>query len=580
MANKLYHWSKSTLREHLSVMRGETAPSIILKDATYLNSARKSWSSGHIWIYDDRIMYAGPEWPEKTEGSEIVDCSEKWVVPGYIEPHAHPFQLYSPQTLAEYASVRGTTTLVNDNLFLFLNMEKYQALSAIEDLGELPTSMFWWARYDSQTELEEEDRWFSPSNMKDWLEHPLVVQGGELTSWPKVMTGNDTILHWMQYTKELNKPIEGHLPGSSVSTITQMALLGVDGEHEAMTAEEALRRLDAGLVTSLRYSSIRPDLPDMIEGLLEAGITDFRRFTLNTDGSTPAFYKEGVIDRTIQICLDKGVPEIDAYEMGSYNAAVHLGLDNLIGMIAPGRLAHLNILSDKREPKPEAVLAKGQWVYRDETNLYPKKPFEWEKYGVTPLEINWELKDSDFHFSMPMGIELMNSVILKPYHIGIEANNDELWKTHDESFFMVVDRYGNWRVNTILKGFATKVDGFASSFNNNGDIIMIGKHKEDMEKAAHELIKNNGGIFLVEDGEVVEHITLDIFGLMSSKPMEEVISEHEKMVAALKNRGYPHEDPIYSLLFFAATHLPYIRVTQKGIYDVHKKMVLFPAIMR
>merc|ERR1712098_553220 len=135
-----------------------------------------------------------------------------------------------------------------------------------------------------------------------------------------------------------------------------------------------------------------------------------------------------------------------------------------------GRLAHLNILSDKREPKPEAVLAKGQWVYRDETNLYPKKQFEWEKYGVTPLEIDWELKDSDFHFSMPMGIELMNSVILKPYHIGIEANNDELWKTHDESFFMVVDRYGNWRVNTILKGFATKVDGFASSFNNNGDI--------------------------------------------------------------------------------------------------------------
>ncbi|MDQ0300477.1 adenine deaminase [Salibacterium salarium] len=579
-AQQLFPWNKETLRRQLSVIRGEAAPTLILKNATYLSSARKAWLDGHIWIYEDRIVYAGKEWPALTEGTEIVDCTGKRIVPGYIEPHAHPFQLYNPHTFAEYASLRGTTTLINDNMFFFLNIEKGKALTLIEDLEKLPTSMYWWARYDAQTELEEEDAIFSPSDMKAWLEHPLVLQGGELTSWPKVMTGDDTVLHWMQYTKELNKPIEGHLPGASSRTLTQMSLLGVNGDHEAMSGEEALRRLDAGMTTSLRYSSIRPDLPQMLEELLAAGVHDFSRFTLNTDGSTPSFYKQGVIDKTIAIALEKGVPEIDAYEMGSYNNARHYGIDDQIGMIAPGRIAHLNVLEDAGNPVPEAVLAKGKWILKDGENHYPNRDFSWESYGVHPFMIDWRLQEDDLHFSMPMGIELVNSVILKPYQVSIDVTSDELSEDHDECFFVMLDRHGKWRINTVIKGFANTLGGFATTFSNTGDIVLIGKRKKDMEKAFQELKSHDGGMFLVEDEKLIESIPLKLFGAMSLEPMGNVIEQHEKMVKALKDKGYPHEDPVYSMLFFSSTHLPYIRITQKGIFDVHKKTVLFPSIMR
>ena len=30
--------------------------------------------------------------------------------------HVHPFQLYNPQTFADYASWLGTTTFISDNL--------------------------------------------------------------------------------------------------------------------------------------------------------------------------------------------------------------------------------------------------------------------------------------------------------------------------------------------------------------------------------------------------------------------------------------------------------------------------------
>ena len=39
--------------------------------------------------------------------------------PGYIEPHTHPWCLYSPTSLLEVAIPDGTTTLFYDNLFFF-----------------------------------------------------------------------------------------------------------------------------------------------------------------------------------------------------------------------------------------------------------------------------------------------------------------------------------------------------------------------------------------------------------------------------------------------------------------------------
>ena len=48
---------------------------------------------------------------QRLDGCEIIDCTDFLLVPGYMEPHAHPFQLYNPLSLAAYASQFGTTTI-------------------------------------------------------------------------------------------------------------------------------------------------------------------------------------------------------------------------------------------------------------------------------------------------------------------------------------------------------------------------------------------------------------------------------------------------------------------------------------
>ena len=581
MLEQRYRWKNKHLRMHVSVLEGKTSPTLLLKNALYLNQTFRKWMRANIWIYEDRIIYVGENMPSYMKDCEIIDCTNEILVPGYIEPHAHPFQLYNPLSLAAYASQFGTTTIINDNMALVSHLKKREAFSLLRDLRAIPSTMYWWSRFDSQTELLNEEEVFSHSNVKAWLEHDAVLQGGELTGWPKLLDGDDMMLHWIQEAKRMRKQIEGHFPGASENTLAKMMLLGADSDHEAMTGEEVYSRLMQGYMVSLRYSSIRPDLPQLLDDMKRLGIEAYDQLMFNTDGSSSTFYEQGITDQMIRIAIEKGVPVIDAYNMATVNIAKYYNIGHLHGSIATGRIANINFLSNMEDPTPVSVLAKGKWVKRGGVkaeDMYGE--LDWDEYGFKRMELDWQLSLDDLQFSMPFGIKMENSVITKPYSISIDASADQLPKESDECYFMLVDRYGQWRINTLLKGFATNLSALASSYSTTGDIILIGKNRNDMVNAFNRMKELGGGIVMMEDAQVVCEVPLDLSGVMSSLPIEELIEQEKTLLTELRERGYKFSDPIYSLAFFSATHLPYIRITQQGMYDVMNKSVLFPSIMR
>lgn len=571
-------WKIEHIRHQIEVVNGTKAPDILIKNATYLHSHLKKWISGNIWIVNDRIVYSGSETPLITDETEVYDAAGQKIVPGYIEAHVHPFQLYNPQTFADYASQLGTTTFISDNLILFLMLENKKAFSIMDELKKLPFSFYWWARFDSQTELENEEQLFNSKTVGEWINRSDVIMGGELTGWPRLLSGDDQMLYWLQQAKTKGMKIEGHFPGASEKTLARMRLLGADGDHESMTIEEVERRILHGYAVTLRHSSIRPDLPNLLKDILEKDLRIFDHLMMTTDGSTPSFHTDGVMDKCIQVALDAGVDPVDAYLMASFNVAKYYNLSNLHGVIATGRLATLNFLEDERNPVPIAVLSKGVWLRKDGEIVRGLEEVDWS--NMPPLELDFDLSDSDFQFSMPFGIEMVNDVITKPYSISVDTTDNELSQSHDQSFLLLIDRNGRWKVSTLIKGFATSLMGFASSYSNTGDILLIGKSKKSMMQAFDEMKKMNGGIVIVEDDQVVCSIHLPIGGGLSDKPMEELIEEEIVLKRELANRGFKHGDAIYTLLFLQSTHLPYVRVTQKGIFDVMKKKVLFPAVMR
>ncbi|MGQ3380262.1 adenine deaminase C-terminal domain-containing protein [Priestia endophytica] len=580
MLEQRYRWKNKQLREHVAVIDGAKAPTMLLKNATYLNQTFRKWMKANIWIYGDRIVYVGEALPSNLKETEVVNCEDYFLVPGYIEPHVHPFQLYNPHSFAKYAGERGTTTLVNDNMLLALQLDKKKAFSLLREMRTIPSTMYWWCRLDPQTEIINEEVAFSHGNVKAWLEHDAVLQAGELTGWPKLLDGDDLMLHWIQEAKRMRKQVEGHFPGASPKTLAKLMLLGADSDHESMSGRDVYERLLHGYTVTLRYSSIRPDLPRIVRELAEMDITCFDKMMMTTDGSPPAFYEDGVSDKLIKLAIESGVPLVDAYNMATVNVARFYNIEYLHGNIMTGRVANINFLKAKDEPTPVSVLAKGKWILRDEEQTSNFKDIEWLDYGFQPLSLDWNLTMDDLQFSMPLGLKLENAVIMKPYSITFDVSRDEISTENDESFLMLMDREGKWRINTLIKGFSTHVSGFASSFSSTGDIVLLGKNKLDMIAAFNRMKEIGGGIVLAEDGEIVTEIPLKLNGLMSEKPLSALQEEEKMMREALVERGYEHCDPIYTLLFLSSTHLPYIRLTPRGLYDVMNKNILFPTVMR
>lgn len=577
--NKLYRWSNEQIRNQVKVIDEERNPHIILKNATYLNTYLQQWVTANIWIYGDRIVYVGEKLPENSHESEVVDCEGKYLVPGYIEPHTHPFQLYNPITFAKHAGQYGTTTLINDNINIFTTLPADRAFEYLDEFKNIPSSMYWWCRLDGQTEQPNEEELFTTEKVISWLKHETVLQAGELTGWPQLVNGDDDILSWMQETHLLHKKIEGHLPGASERTLAKLMLFGVDCDHEAMTGQEALTRLMQGYTVSLRHSSIRPDLEVLLKELIELGVQKFERFFFTTDGSHPYFLEKGMNDELIKLAIAQGIPLIEAYHMASYNIARYYNMEHLHGSIATGRIANINFLESKENPAPISVLAKGTWIKKDGKDISDASVIDWDRYGISPLDFKWSLQEEDFCFTNSTGINLINNVITKPYESTIDLSADELSLEHDECFCLMAARDGSWRINTVLKGFAQQLDGFATSYSYTGCLI-IGKRKADMLAAFERMKELGGGMVLAENNQILHEIPLPLNGMMSDLDMGLVIQHEKKMIELLKERGFKHSDLSFATLFLSATHLPYIRLTPMGLYDVKNRRVLVPPSKR
>ncbi|WP_163970952.1 adenine deaminase C-terminal domain-containing protein [Oceanobacillus halotolerans] len=580
MLEKGTYWRNREIRNQVAVVDGTLAPTLVLKNSTYLNVFTNQWLQANIWIHHDRIVYVGENLPKNVGKAEIVNCQGLYLVPGYIEPHTHPFQLYNPEELALHAAKFGTTALINDNLMWLFLLDRKKAFSLLDEFQKIPASMYWWARFDSQTALKDEEGLFNTEEVLAWLSHIAIAQGGELTSWPSLLAGDDRLLYWIQEAKRRGKPVEGHFPGASESTLTKMKLLGATADHESITGKEAFKRLQLGYHVGLRYSSIRPDLPNLLEEMLEEGLTAFDNLTMTTDGSTPAFYENGLINLCISIAIEKGVPIEDAYRMATYNVARHFGLQEQLGSIAPGRVAHINFLKTKDNPHPISVLAKGTWVLKDGEEQPITESIDWDKYGIRAVSFDWELEMRDLQFSIPIGLKMVNDVIMKPFPIETDVTLEALPDRNYDAFLVLMDRYGKWRVNTAINGFTNRLGAIVSSYSTTGDIVLIGKRKQDMLLAWKRMKEIGGGIVVVHQGNILFELPLKLSGIMYNGKMNDLIDKVKELKDLLQSYGYQFHDPIYNILFLSSTHLPYIRITQQGIIDVKKREVLFPAIMR
>jgi adenine deaminase len=571
-------------REHTESATAQA--DILLKNGTVLNVYSGELLKMNVVINGERIWYVGPRSDMVGEDTQVMELENRVVVPGYVDPHFHPWNTYNPISFAEEACRLGTTTLVCDSLIFHFLMgtdlfEKFMYL-----LSHMPVKFFWTCRAAPQTPMEKENEFYTLENLEKVLKNPLVQSLGEITRWPKLLEKDQKLIELIGRTKGLKKRVDGHTSGAKYEDLNAISRAGVESCHESIHGQEVLDKLRLGLYVMLRESSLRQDLSKLVESIVKSGLlTD--RIMLTTDGSEPEYYERfGINDRLINIAIREGIDPVNAYRMSTINPAVYFGLDHEIGGIAPGRYADILILKDLLLPTPEMVISKGRVMAKDGSLLEPFPQVNWKRFfprSCFPIG-KWQAKGHFFKIPSSQKrlkfptIKLISSVITRqaPVEFGVVDGFLSIDKRDGFCLAALLSRDGGWVSNGILQGFGGAIEGLASSFNTAVEILVIGSKPEAMSAAVNRVLETGGGIVAVDKEEIAYELPLPIGGMMSDKPMHKLAHKNRELREFLSRRGYPFKDPLFTLMFLPNDFLPDVRINYKGVVDIRDGSVLWP----
>lgn len=567
-------------RRLLDVAAGRQPADLYLEGATLLNVYTGELHPANVAVAGGRIAYVGRSRAMVGPHTEVLALPGKILVPGYIDPHTHITGMTTPVEFARAVLPGGTTTLVADTLQILLQTPPDRIPELLGALDAMPVLLLWSLRIHPASPLPD-DSAFSLERLQPLLDLETVRAAGEVTRWPAVYHADPDLLRKMALALAAGRRVEGHAPGASYDRIVALACAGWSSDHEAISPEEALHRLRAGVYTMLRHSSLRPDLP-----VLASVATDDRlrsaRLMLTADGPEAVTIAEhGYMDHVIRQALASGIPPVSAYQMATLNPATYLGLDEEIGGIGPGRRADILVLGDLSNPTPEVVLARGEVAARGGACVADFPRVDWELFFPRRFRPTWDPDPS--LFEMPgaedvrfPAMHLENSVITRRVDVPMPSQKGSLQVPPDILRLALVDPGGRWIVRGLLRNFASSLGGLASSFNVIAHLIVVGQDPRDMALAARRLLELGGGIVVAERGETLLELPLPVGGVMSPLPLPALAAKVRDLYALLRQRGYPHTDPHYTLLFLPLDSLPDIRITYHGIWDVRRGRVLVP----
>jgi adenine deaminase len=265
--------------------------------------------------------------------------------------------------------------------------------------------------------------------------------------------------------------------------------------------------------------------------------------------------------------------------MASLNTAQYFGLRQ-VGAVAPGYRADLLVLDDLREMRVAQVYAAGELVaeagrFLPSTAGFPEVP-------IRPTVRLAHGGAAALDFSIPAGPGPARVIGVIPGQIvtedlRLEPAVENAWVVPDLARdvikIAVVERHhaASHLGLGLVHGIGLKRGALASSVAHDAhNIVVVGTSDEEMRAAVDAIATMGGGQVAVAGGQVLAACPLPIAGLMSDRPLDEVRDQVAALTAAAHSLGSALTDPFVTLSFLALEVIPALKVTDKGLVDVHK----------
>ena len=586
----LMSWAKSA-PSLIAVAAGREPADLVIQNCCWVNvHTREILPNSNIAIKNGRFAYCGPEILHCIgNNTKIVNGEGRFAVPGFCDAHMHiESGMLTPGQFAHAVMAHGTTSMFTDphEIANVLGLEGVRLMhdeaiiQPINIFTQMPSCA------PSAPGLETTGFEISPTDVEEAMKWPGIIGLGEMMNFPSIINGDEKLLSEIAITQNAQKIAGGHYASPDLGkNFHAYVASGVSDDHEGTCEKDALARARQGMRSMMRLGSAWYDVESQITAITEKKL-DSRNFILCTDDChSGTIVNEGHMNRVIRHAIKCGCEPVEAIQMATINTATHFGLERELGSISPGRRADIILTSDLKELPIEIVFARGVKVAEHGSSIIDPVLLKWPNSVRNTVKLEKKLNAENFLIRAP---KLKNTAKVKI--IGVIENqaptkllkgvlpveNGFVKGDLDKDICQValVERHrGTGQItNGFVSGFGYKEKCAVASTvaHDSHHMIIVGTDQENMALAGNHLASIGGGVTVFKDGVELATVSLNIAGLMSDAPAQNVAKAADNMVEAMQicgckiNNGYMQ----HSLL--ALVVIPELRISDLGLIDVKK----------
>ncbi|MGO5012165.1 adenine deaminase C-terminal domain-containing protein [Niallia sp. Sow4_A1] len=559
----------------------------LVLNGTVYNSYFKQFRKENIAIKDGKFFYIGKKGKDYFQANEIVDANGKFIVPGLIDIHLHiESTMVSPATFSYALIKNGVTTIVPEphemaNVFGIDGVKEMIKASKTEKVDMfygIPSSV-------PATSMETTGGAIEIEDIEELLQTESIKCLGEIMNYYDVLTKpdcktNQILAYVRKHYPELI--IEGHVPKLLDDELQGIAFAGVGSDHTHQTVEGMKERIAIGMFLEIQEKSMTPEV---IDYLIANPVKEHFCFVTD-DVMADSLQRRGHLNVLLKKAISMGMSYEDAIYACTYTPAKRMRMYDR-GVISPSKTADFVIVSNLDEFSIDAVYKNGQKVF-DQKLPYVQdtvsKQFPasfYESVKLSPLNAeNFEIQmDTDKKNVTVRTIHVQNGSTFteeKQDTLPVHAGRLQ-WADSVYSLVKTFERYGKNgnEASALIGGDILKRGAVATTYSHdNHNLLVVGKNKKDMQIAANEVIKNQGGICCVHNGEILSMVPLPVGGILSEEPLEVIAGQVEELTLSLKSLGYEHYNVIMSLSTLSLPVSPALKITDYGLIAVNEGKVV------
>lgn len=581
--------------EHLlRVSMGKAPADLVINNGQLLNVYSGEIYPGGVAIAGTKIAAMGDVDYTIGDGTQVIDAEGKYITPGFIDGHIHPESAnLSMARFAEVVLAHGTTSVFTD-LHEIGVVGGIDAMDAALEEGQQTPLKFYWvvpSHIPFSPGLETSGGHIDADIIGEAMRREEAVGLSEVVSLYVAFELPD-LMRSLDVTRQERKVVAGHGPDTTGPLWNAFVAAGTSNDHESLSADDILLRVRTGVHAMLRHNLIVPTLPELIKAVTEHDINT-RMVSLVTDDTTSVMLaNEGHMDYLVRLALELGVDLVTAIQMVTLNIAQAFHKDFEIGSLAPGRFADINIVQGPEDFRVLKTVANGVLVAED---LRPVADIPLPEHNAVLLDT--------FHIAQPVEAEdlvihakagaktahlhIMRTLPWLPITEGGEADlpvkNGYIVSDVEQDLLhiAVIERHHNTGNigKAFLGGMGLKRGAMASSIgHDHHNIVVMGVNPEDMAVAANRVAELQGGIVLVEDGQVLDEIAFPLLGLLTDTDAWTLAQRRTALLDRGREMGCNVSDAFMFLSFITLAALPAFAITDKGYVDVEQQKIIEPVL--